>query len=107
MLRSHIWVVAAVIGALLFAHFSNGGSVVKDSFLNSFFGAFCAFLFVRAGEGLTGLYKRAGKHHSALVRLELWHNELHSLLKDQEFVIKAMNKVFDRAVQSGEPAISA
>lgn len=67
--------------------------------VSAFLGAFFSFLFVRAAEGLSTIYKRRAKAYSALVLLQHHLNTVLTLLDDNSHLASSFVETVSRAAE--------
>ncbi len=70
-------------------------STALHNFQGAFMGAFFAFLFVRLGEGLTKIYERRAKNHTALVRLQYNFNDCLNIISDNIYLVDTYFAIFN------------
>lgn len=75
----------------LLAFKANDTNFLKN-IVTSFAGAFFAFLFLRIGEVLGKYYQRQVKHFNALVSLEIFSDELGSIIHDNVCILPEFRK---------------
>jgi hypothetical protein len=104
--------VAILAGSvfLIYAFLSVASSTAQDlvatSGIGAFLGAFFAFLFVRLGNAMSRIYERAQKHHTALVKLEHYLNQLLGEVDDNIYLARKFAESLSPPVQNGVVRIS-
>lgn len=75
--------------------FKSSDTDFMKSVVASFAGAFFAFLFLRVGEILEKYYQRQVKHFNALVSMEIFFDELGTIIHDNIYLLPAFRSTIN------------